>query len=156
MKLSFLYFALLAIAIPPHAGNSAYFNIHLDKNPAELVLEMESNYLGYIFNSSAEGVNGELAANEYLNKHFTIYFNNKPCLLNVCSIEPDNFGHIFIKAEILNEENTNVNTIRIKNTSFLNDVDEQVNVIMIYQKEKEKEMRGFKMTKERKEIEFEL
>jgi len=154
MKFTFLFFALLAVAIPPHAGNSAYFNIHLDKNPVELVLEMESNYLGYIFNSSAEGVSGQLAANEYLNKHFEIYFNNKLCLLNVCSIEPDNFGHTFINVQILNKENTKTKTIRIKNTSFLNNVDEQINVIMIYQKEKE--MRGFKMTEEKKEIEFEL
>lgn len=154
MKCTFFLFALLAFAMPPHAGNSAFFNIHLDKNPVELVLEMETNYLGFIFNSSAEGVGGELAANEYLNQYFTIYFNNETCLLNVCSIEPDNFGHTFIKAQILNETNSKIETIRIKNTCFLNNVDEQVNVIMIYQAGKE--MRGFKMTEERKEIEVDL
>jgi len=149
-----LLVVFIAMALPPHAGHTTFFNIHLDKKPNELVIEMETSYLGWLFNKSAEGVNGEMAVGEYLNEQIKIYFNDEYCSLTVNNIEPDNFGHSFVNAHFNRAENSNIKSLRIENTCFLNKTDEQVNVIMIYQKDKE--MRGFRMSKDRIEIDVEL
>jgi len=137
MKCLFLIVSLVAFAMPPHAGNVAFFSIHLDKEPNELVLEIESNYLGWMFDGSAKGLGGALAVNEYLNQHLKVYLNEELCILNICDIEPDNTGHTFIKTQFHRNKNAAIKTMRIDNTCFLKKVEEQVNVIMIYQEEKE-------------------
>jgi len=149
-----LLFAFIAMALLPHAGNTTFFNIHLDKNPNELVIEMEGSYLNWLFNTSAKEKNNETLVSSYLNEHLKIHINGKLYVIDVCTIEPDNFGHTFVKAQFYRAENFAIKTLSIENTCFLKKVDEQVNVIMIYQKDKE--MRGFKMSKERIEIEVDL
>lgn len=154
MKGLLYIFSLVALAISPHAGNVSFFSIHLDKVPNELVLEIESDYLGWMFDSYEQGLDTELAVNEYLNQHLKVYLNEELCLLNVCEIEPGKDGHTFINIQIHRDKNFDIKTMRIDNTCFLKEVEEHVNVIMIYQEEKE--VRGFKMNKERKKIEVEL
>jgi len=154
MKFLSFILSVIAFGIAPHADNVAFFSIHLDKEPIELVLEIESNYLGWIFANSKEEFSGEFGVSEYVNKHLKVYLNKELCLLNVCSIEPDNFGHTFIKTQLHRDQNSHIKTMQIDNTCFLKKTDELINVIMIYQQDKE--VRGFKMNENRKRIDVEL
>ena len=150
IKITFLLVSILAFITPPHAGHTTYFNFHFDKAPNELVIEMESNYLGWMLNNSSKKTNAKAAISDYLNEHLKIHLNKKPCLLKVATIKPNEFGHTFINIELAHTIVENIKTIAIENTCFLKNVTEQVNVIMIYQKDKE--MSGFKLNKDRTEI----
>ncbi len=135
-----------------HDTPVAYFEIHLDKTPYEITVEMEPGHL-YLM-TPKKGERPRKALNNYFAENLTIEINGKVSKMVVQSMESLKNDHLKING-LLHVGKTGVpSNIKVQNTSFIHVVDDQVNSVMIYQKDKQ--VRGFKMDKNRIRIDVDL
>ena len=130
----------------------AYYEIHLDRQPFEITVEMEPGHL-YLM-TPKKGERPRKAVNNYFSKHLEIELNGKVCEVAVQSIETLPNNHLKVKGRMNCGRIGKPSSIHIQNTAFINVIENQVNSIMIHQKDKR--LRGFKMNGERTEIYVDL
>lgn len=148
------YLILLAfVFLSEHDIPVAYFELHLDKVPHELSIEMDARYL-YLMIDRKQDERALNIINEYFSNNLQIQINESSTNIALQFIETLPNGHLKINGLLEKKDDLLPSSILIKNTCFVEVVDRQINSLLIYQKDKD--LRGFKMDQERIEINIDL
>jgi len=128
------------------------YHLYVDTEDWGIVIEMDEKYLELITDSDDDKIiNSKVGA--YFSDHFSLSMNGQEIPWEVKSYDYGDTGHVEFSVDILSD-NFLVENIEVANSSFLDIIEDHINNIFIYQKDKE--VRGFKMDSERQRIQVSL
>ncbi len=147
--MSYLFLlAFLNFLSPPHDIAMAVFAVTLEENTLRLQVQLDRGDIEKAVNLPTENDNSTKVIQEYVMNHAIWIINNEPTEFNFITIRKDDEFY-YLEAEPINFT-TPFNTIDIHNTCLIEEVDKHSNVIYI--KQKDKKVRGFRMNKKRVDI----
>ena len=135
-----------------HSTPISFFSLHLDKTPFELTIEVDPQYLEWM-EADVRKKKSLKAMNKYMENNLEILINEQDCPVVISSRKRLKNGHILLTGT-LSCSIEKPETVQIQNNCFIQEMEEQINSVLIHQKEKE--LRGFNMNEKRTEIIVEL
>lgn len=151
MKYLFLL-TFLNLLSPPHDIAMAIFEVTLTKNEIQLRIKLDIDDINTSLQLTPEKTPTKELITKYLKKHTIWLINNQLTTFDAISIEKNEEFYLVETAPI--QFNDAFTTIDLHNTTLIESVDKQSNVIYI--KQHGKEVRGFRMTKDRVQISVNL
>ena len=147
-----LLLSFLGLLNPPHDIAMAVFAVTLEENTIQLKVQLDKGDIETVLNIDKEAASTKVRIAEYLTKHVIWVINNQPVEFTFTSIQK-NEDHYLLEAIPIPFEAPFL-TIDLHNTCLIEEVTKHSNVIYI--KQKDKEMRGFRMNKKRTQISVDL
>lgn len=137
---------------PPHDFAMAIFAITLDDNALQLKVKIDREDMekALIIETKNKDVTDLIV--EYISDHTIWIINNQPITFNYHSIKK-NEDFYFLETQPI-VFNAPFSTIDLYNSCLIEEINKQSNVIYI--KQKNKELRGFRMNKNRVQISVDL
>jgi hypothetical protein len=138
-----------------HDFKLSMLNFYVEDNELAVEFRFEKNDLIASINQNSDATNvlpSEEQIQFYLAAQTTLKINEKAVQLDLAStrIEEDHIHLLFAKVEVPSQ----IKSIHFFNTSLLDKFNDQIHIIQIHQKDKE--LRGFQMDKDRTSILVEL
>lgn len=144
--------ALNLFSSPPHDIAMAVFAITLAENSAHVKIQLDKGDIDELLKIANSATNSKKKIAAYISKNTSWIINNQPTSFQFTSFT-ENKDYYFLETDSVNF-NTPFTTLDLHNTCLIETVDKHSNVIYI--KQKDKEMRGFRMNKKRTQISVEL
>jgi len=138
---------VLLYFVGDHDAPVAFYEIRLDYEPVEFLLDVEEQNLQAAINDKEPS---RKDIQRYLNQHISISINgknNRICLDDVIDL---NQGHLKIVGRLSRKSPEILGTIEIENTAFLDTNLDMINSVSIYNADGKP--RGFKMNAKRASI----
>lgn len=137
---------------PPHDIAMGIFALTLVENSAHLKVQLDKGDIDELLKTGNTATNSNEKIVAYISEQTIWIINNQPTTFKFTSIE-ENEDYYFLETASVNFT-TPFTTLDLHNTCLIETVDKHSNVIYI--KQKDKEMRGFRMNKKRTQISIEL
>ena len=152
MLLNLILLSFLNLYQPPHDIAMATFAVTLEENTIQLKVQLDKGDMDTALNITAkkDGFSEKLAS--YISSHVIWIINNQPTTFEFTTFK-ENGDFYFLETTPINFT-TPFTTLDLHNTCLIETVDKHSNVIYI--KQKGKEMRGFRMNKNRTQISVDL
>lgn len=144
--------SFLSLWNPPHDIAMAVFAVTLEENSIQLKVQLDKTDIETVLNIDKEVASSKVLIAEYLTKNVIWIINNQPVEFTFISIEKSE-DHYLLEAVPVPFKAPFM-TIDLHNTCLIEEVAKHSNVIYI--KQKDKEMRGFRMNKKRRQISIDL
>jgi len=152
MLLNLIVVAFLNFYQPPHDIAMATFAVTLEENTVQLKVQLDKGDMDATLNIPPKNEDSADKLATYLSKHVIWIINNQPTTFDFTSFK-ENEDFYFLETAPVNFT-TPFTTLDLHNTCLIETVDKHSNVIYI--KQKDKEMRGFRMNKKRTQISVDL
>ena len=137
---------------PPHDFSMAIFAITLEENTLQLKIKLDRGDIEQALAIESVDKNTTKLVADYVVNHTIWMVNNQPIAFTYPSIKKDD-DFYFIEAQPI-AFNGPFSTLEVYNTCLIEEQTKQSNIIYI--KQKDKEMRGFRMNKTRQQISVDL
>ena len=137
---------------PPHDIAMAVFAITLAENSAQVKIQLDKGDIDELLTTTTTAASSNEKVAAYISKNTIWIINNQPTTFKFISFS-ENEDFYFLETAPVNFT-APFTTLDLHNTCLIEAVDKHSNVIYI--KQKDKEMRGFRMNKERTQISIEL
>lgn len=147
-----LLFSFFSFLNPPHDIAMAVFAVTLEANTLKLQVQLDRGDIENALNISTKEEHSTKMIQEYVSTHAIWIINNQPTEFIFTTIKK-NEEHYLLEATPI-PFTSPFTTIDLHNTCLIEEVAKHSNVIYI--KQKDKEMRGFRMNKNRIQISVDL
>ena len=148
----FLLIAFLSFFIPPHDIAMAVFEVSLEENTLQLKIKVDRGDIDDALQISTHQSQATQLIAEYISKNTIWIVNNTPTEFTFSSISKDE-DFYFLEAVPISFT-APFTTLDIHNVCLVEEVAKHSNIIYI--KQKGKELRGFRMNKNRVQISVDL